>query len=131
MNYIHWLYFDLTTDEVKFMQTSNDTTRTHEFYSILDKSVYHLNKYVNTEMYIILKTEILRFINTYLGRYLISTDKIFRKSVFDDIKYYRNTIPYDCYNDMNIFEFSKELDYIYNIYLDIKDYNNYKPYYNE
>lgn len=131
MENIQYDYLELTKDEVKFMRTSTDITQTDKYYYILDKAVYNMNKYVNTEMYIILKTEILRFINTYLGRYLISTDKIFKKSLLDDIKYHRKTIPYDCYNDMNVFEFSKELDYIYNIYLDIRDYNKYKPYYKD
>ncbi len=131
MNNIHRIYFEMTEEEYRFMTKSTDTTKVSEYFEIFDRCVTITNDFLFRPNYIILKTEILRFINTYLGRHILEIDTIFRKSLLKDIKHYKRDIPYDCHNDINVFKFICEIDYIYNILLDIRDYKYYKKYYGE
>ena len=131
MNNIHRIYFEMSEEEYRFMTKSTDTTKVSEYFEIFDRCVTITNDFLFRPHYIILKTEILRFINTYLGRHILDIDTIFRKSLLKDIKHYKRNVPYDCHNDINVFKFICEIDYIYNILLDIRDYKLYKKYYGE
>ena len=131
MNYLHSTYFGLTEEEVKFMTRSTDMSKVHEYFEIFDNCVTIANGYLFTTLYIPLKTEIYKFIQGNLGRHILEIDSLFRKSILKELKYYRENTPYDCHYDIHVFEFSCQVDYIYNILLDIKDYKYYTKYYGE
>jgi hypothetical protein len=131
MNYIHSLFFGLSEEQFKFMTKSTDTTKIYEYFEIFDDCVKIANYHLHSPVYILLKTEIYKFIQGNLGRHILEIDPIFRKSLLKELKFYQQQIPYDCHNDMNLFELKCQIDYIYNIMLDIRDYKYYKKYYNE
>ena len=131
MNYLHSTYFGLTEEEVKFMTRSTDMSKVHEYFEIFDSCVKIMNGYLFTSLYIPLKTEIYKFIQGNLGRHILEIDPVFRKSLLKELKYYLENTPYDCHYDIHVFEFSCQVDYIYNILLDIKDYKYYTKYYGE